>query len=122
MDLEIAAILSIIITFWGLLYWWSSNKPYYSRTIVVGNVVIWLSYTIYLMSVLFNLDLSRGGGGFAAVMMTMIISPIHVAVTGIITYLSYRFLHPSTIAKAIALSLLPVILIFGSYLIGVSID
>ena len=122
MDFDVIAILFVIVLGWGLLVWWSLKKPDFSRIIVAGNVVIWLSYTIYLMSVLFNPELSRGGGGFAAVMMTMIISPIHVAVTRIVTYLSFKTSRDIGLVKAVLFSMAPTLIIVFFYFIWIFLD
>lgn len=106
---------------WTYLYRWS-RKFNSSKYFVGGNFIIFIFYTIALFRPLFIEDLGRGGGSFATGMYILIITPIHLLLTYIVTILFAKSEKSIKLKQGLLLIGLPLAMLVLGYLIANKIN
>lgn len=75
--LDLFLFTVVVMSLWGLILQ-KVSRSNAAKVIVLGNIIIYILYTLYFFKPFFDTELGRGGGAFAAGMYIYILTPLHL--------------------------------------------
>ncbi|SFG90857.1 hypothetical protein [Pontibacter chinhatensis] len=112
LDLFLFTVVAMFL--WGLILQKVSSSRV-AKVIVLGNVAVYIFYTLCFFKPIFDIEAGRGGGAFAAGMYIYILTPLHLLAVYFAILIFNNFREISWLKQLLTFVVLPVMAIAFGY-------